>query len=259
MPIRTSIALLAALAMAPEPARAQVSVNNQALDQLSPSSGAPTHHTSRSEHTPHHAPAHHPAPRAEAHPSPHSTPPRSEPTRSAAAHPEPAHPAPAHPTTLPAVLPAIPAAPPPVAVIAPVPPVPVQPVGPPPPVPVVADAPGTADKMNDGLRVTFGPSRSDLNPATAAALTAFAQLVKDQPIGIYIDGTATGAPDDPSTPRRLSLARALAARAVLINQGIPSTRIYVRALGPATGDGPPDRVDVTERRVTPSPDTEPKP
>ena len=40
-------------------------------------------------------------------------------------------------------------------------------------------------------------------------------------------------------------ARALAARAVLISEGIPSARIYVRALGAAGGDGPADRVDVT--------------
>ena len=58
--------------------------------------------------------------------------------------------------------------------------------------------------------------------------------------------TAAGSADDPSTPRRLSLSRALAARAVLITEGIASTRIYVRALG-ASGppDGPPDRVDVS--------------
>ena len=87
----------------------------------------------------------------------------------------------------------------------------------------------------------------------------FAQLVKDQPIGIDVVATAAGSADDPSTPRRLSLSRALAVRAVLINEGIPSTRIYPRALGPNIGDGPPDRVDVIEHKVTPAPNTEPKP
>ena len=37
-------------------------------------------------------------------------------------------------------------------------------------------------------------------------------------------------------PRRLSLERALAIRAVLINGGIPSTRIFARALGAVPGD-----------------------
>ncbi|MBV9756580.1 MAG: hypothetical protein JO047_05955, partial [Alphaproteobacteria bacterium] len=51
--------------------------------------------------------------------------------------------------------------------------------------------------------------------------------------------------DDPSTPRRLSLSRALTARQVLLDRGMGSTHIYVRALGANAGDGPPDRVDVT--------------
>jgi hypothetical protein len=55
---------------------------------------------------------------------------------------------------------------------------------------------------------------------------------------------ATGAPEDPSTPRRLSLARALAARSVLISEGVQSTHIYVRALGASSTEGPADRVDV---------------
>ena len=63
---------------------------------------------------------------------------------------------------------------------------------------------------------------------------------------------AAGSPEDPSTPRRLSLARALAARAVLINEGIASTRIYVRALGSAADDGPADRVDLSAAPPAPS-------
>jgi hypothetical protein len=55
---------------------------------------------------------------------------------------------------------------------------------------------------------------------------------------------ATGTPEDPSTARRLSLSRALAVRSVLMANGISSSRIYVRALGAAGGDEPPDRVDL---------------
>jgi len=48
----------------------------------------------------------------------------------------------------------------------------------------------------------------------------------------------------PSRARRLSLSRALAVRSYLIENGMRSTRIDVRALGIARDGGPPDRVDV---------------
>ena len=69
--------------------------------------------------------------------------------------------------------------------------------------------------------------------------------MRDTAQPVQVTAFAAGSPEDPSTPRRLSLARALAARAVLINEGIASTRIYVRALGSAAGDGPADRVDLS--------------
>ena len=71
---------------------------------------------------------------------------------------------------------------------------------------------------------------------------------------------APGTEEDPSTPRRLSLARALAVRSVLITEGIASPRIYVKAMGAnpqALSGGPPDRADVTVAGATPS--TEGKP
>ncbi len=151
----------------------------------------------------------------------------------------PAAPAPqaARPPTIPVTPPAILALPPPIQV----------PVARPPPVPVVpmaADAPGAAVPLPGGLRVTFGPDRADLNPVTEAALRDFARSVKAGEASVNVYAYATGSSEDPSTPRRLSLARALAARAVLINEGIASTRIYPRALGPMGGDMDRDRVDV---------------
>jgi len=63
------------------------------------------------------------------------------------------------------------------------------------------------------------------------------------------------------TPRRLSLTRALAARAVLMSDNIVSTRIYVHALGATPSVGPPDRVDVqlagTPPAQAPAPPPEP--
>lgn len=55
---------------------------------------------------------------------------------------------------------------------------------------------------------------------------------------------AGGATQTPSQARRLSLSRALAVRAYLIEKGIRSTRIDVRALGNKSEGGPPDRVDI---------------
>ena len=137
----------------------------------------------------------------------------------------------------------MPVAPPEIAAIPPAVAVPVQRPSEPPPVPVAADAPGETAPLPGGLRTTFGPGRSELNAATEAAIRGFARPLRDTAQPVQVTAFAAGSPEDPSTPRRLSLARALAARAVLINEGIASTRIYVRALGAAAGDGPADRVD----------------
>jgi outer membrane protein OmpA-like peptidoglycan-associated protein len=93
--------------------------------------------------------------------------------------------------------------------------------------------------------VTFGTGQADLSPASAAAIK---DVVESAPAG---DGTtfnvvayAAGTPEDPSTARRLSLSRALAIRSALMADGIASSRIYVRALGAATGAEDPDRADL---------------
>jgi outer membrane protein OmpA-like peptidoglycan-associated protein len=57
-----------------------------------------------------------------------------------------------------------------------------------------------------------------------------------------------GAPGDKSSDaRRLSLKRALAVRQLLIDSGVPSARIDVRAMGGIDDHGSPDRVDVFVR------------
>lgn len=56
----------------------------------------------------------------------------------------------------------------------------------------------------------------------------------------YADGDQDGA----NKARRLSLSRALAVRAYLIDNEIASTRMDVRALGNRADDGPADRVDL---------------
>jgi hypothetical protein len=166
----------------------------------------------------------------------------------------PAPPAAAHglapsgplPPTVPAPLP-VPGPVPPVPVLPPPIVVPVRPAPPPGKPQIAADAAGGATRLPDGLRLTFGAGAAMLNPASATALSDFARAA---PAGTVftLSAFAAGAVDDPSTPRRLALSRALAVRGILLGDGIASARILVRALGankPAIDAGPPDRVDVT--------------
>jgi outer membrane protein OmpA-like peptidoglycan-associated protein len=146
----------------------------------------------------------------------------------------------------------VPAAAPPGPVVPPPLVVPTRPAAPVIPATVSPDAPGLASPLPGGVRVTFGPGRTDLNPSTEATIRA---LVKGGPgmtpaavnASFTVTAFAAGTPDDPSTSRRVSLSRALGVRSVLISQGIESVRIYVRAQGPtspAFADGPADRVDL---------------
>lgn len=203
----------------PTLALAQVTTNDEALKQLAPAAkpAAPqTVHRGRATH-----PAAHPARRA--------------------AIPNP---------------PAVAAAPPPNPVIQPPPFVmPAHKPPPPPPVPVKDDAAGAATPLPaGGLRVTFGPGSADLNPATLAALRRIASDMQARPeMTVSVSAWAPGDAHDPSTPRRLSLDRALAARAVLINAGIVSDRILAIAHGANDiGAGPPDRLDLAEVLPPPS-------
>ncbi len=215
--MRAFFTIIACLLLLTLPVRAQVTVNPGALDALGPKPAAPA------------APAAKPAPKPAA---------------------KPATPAPATPAApaLPALAPAPPpnvALPPPIAV-------PTRPAPPPQPAPISADAASRTERLNAGLRVIFGTGRSDITPDTDAAIRA---LVKGGPgtapaapnAAFTVTSFAAGDAQDPSTPRRLSLSRALAVRSVLMGQGIASTRIYVRALGPSSpgyGDGPSDRADI---------------
>ncbi len=141
----------------------------------------------------------------------------------------------------------VPMAPPPVPYLPPVDVAPPHPTALPPKPMVKASAPGEASKITGGLRLTFGADLADLNPETAASLQILANAGKANGEIVYdVYAHAPGAAEDASTPRRLSLQRALAVRSALVNDGIASTRVYVHALG-AVGlpdDAPPDRVDI---------------
>ena len=142
-------------------------------------------------------------------------------------------------------------APPPPAEMAPLVTAPPRPVPPPPPVSVVSDALGQASPIEGGERISFGAGSSDLNPAMVEAIRAVAAELAGKPnSSVSLYAFSAGPADDPSTPRRLALARALAVRAVLISEGVASNRIYPRVQPPSTtAPGPPpadptDRVDM---------------
>lgn len=150
------------------------------------------------------------------------------------------------PVTPPAPAPAIPETVPQTAAINPIAPAEPPPGSAPPPPPPVSDtAPTKAAPTTEGLRLTFAAGQSDLSPDSAASIK---ELTAAAPPGdattFNVQAYAPGTPDDPSTARRVSLSRAMAVRSALVADGVPSARIFVRALGAQYGDGPPDRVDV---------------
>jgi len=83
----------------------------------------------------------------------------------------------------------------------------------------------------DGIKLLAG----DLNSALEAGATQIQLLA------------FAGAPGDKSSDaKRISLRRALAIRQLLIDNGVPSTKIIAKAMGGAP-DGEPDRVDIYVR------------
>lgn len=204
------------LALSGSPVAAQVTVNPNALDPAAPPAAKPA--------------------------------PRPQPARPPAVKPPVATPQPPPP-----VLPAIPQVAPTAPVIPPATAVPARPAPPPGPVAIAADAPGVASNITDGIRLTFGAGRAEMNQATADAVRGLARAIaaKGQPSATYtVTSLASGAADDSSAARRLSLTRGLAIRSLLINEGVVSTRIFVRALGLAT-DTPADRTDIVVGKPTP--------
>lgn len=96
--------------------------------------------------------------------------------------------------------------------------------------------------------ILFAPNATD---PTGTAIQIAKNLAKDIDAALGQDSTrvqlvAYGGPrgDRTSDSRRLSLRRALIVRQLLIDDGVPSERIDVRAMGGVDDDGPADRVDV---------------
>ena len=178
--------------------------------------------------------------------------------------------APAQPPLAPTPMPppmvteAQPAAPPPLASIAPSalapPAAPALPAAPmPTPAPQAAAPPqqlasvppvGAAVSGGKTMQLAFGESASQLDDKAKRDLDALVRSIgsdDETRLQLTAYASAPGA-DNASQARRLSLSRALAVRSYLIEKGVKSTRIDVRALGNKNEGGPADRVDVLVAR-----------
>jgi outer membrane protein OmpA-like peptidoglycan-associated protein len=93
--------------------------------------------------------------------------------------------------------------------------------------------------------VSFPTGTADLPEAARTLLErTAAEMKRDESARLQLVAYAAGNDDASSQARRLSLSRALAVRSYLIEHGVRSTRMDVRALGNKVPEGPPDRVDV---------------
>lgn len=185
--------------------------------------------------------------------------PKPEPQRTASAAPTPPPPPPAPSSNSAAK--AAPVAPPPPALpeptksasAAPPPPPPAPPkkeVAKPVSAPVAATSapaaqPSDQSASGDTTRIAFPNGQSQLpGDADAKLDPVIAKLKQDSGLRLQLMAYANGDQDGANKARRLSLSRALAVRAYLIDNDIASTRMDVRALGNRADDGPADRVDL---------------
>ncbi len=110
-----------------------------------------------------------------------------------------------------------------------------------------AALPPPAETLKTGraLQVKFGPKASKLPADAKDDLKALAKKLKDKKnLRLQLMAFAGGKELSPSKARRMSLSRALSVRSFLIESGVRSTRIDVRALGSKTTEDPVNRVDV---------------
>lgn len=99
--------------------------------------------------------------------------------------------------------------------------------------------------VGDGFRIRFTPGAEEIGTEAGDLLSGLVEkLVADGGSQIEIRAYA-GAKPDPANARRVSLSRALNIRSFLIDRGIDSKRIALRALGNTSPpDQPADRVDL---------------
>ena len=100
-------------------------------------------------------------------------------------------------------------------------------------------------KTGKAIRVVFNPGVSRLPEEAKKGLREVANKLKDAvTLRLQLQAYAGGASMSSSKARRVSLSRALSVRSFLIESGVRSTRIDVRALGNKSTEKPINRVDV---------------
>ncbi|MFN4284110.1 MAG: OmpA family protein, partial [Alphaproteobacteria bacterium] len=109
----------------------------------------------------------------------------------------------------------------------------------------VPQPPAMPSGESQALRIAFsGESAALPEPSKAEMKAVVETLTKNPAMRVQVKAYASGNAEAASKARRISLSRALAVRSHLIEQGIGSTRIDVRALGNNAEGGPGDRVDL---------------
>lgn len=114
-----------------------------------------------------------------------------------------------------------------------------------PDVPEVAETTETVDNTAMSLSLMFDGNESDVTQDMKQQLDAILQRLKgNKSMRVQLHAFATGQDGNPSSARRISLARALSVREYLVDQGgLRPTRMDVRALGDQTQQQPVDRID----------------
>ena len=112
--------------------------------------------------------------------------------------------------------------------------------------PAAATATATEQSRAPSRRILFAAKTAQLESAGKTDLDALAQwLGAHQRAQLRLMAYAAGGADEANDARRLSLARALAVRAYLVEHGVTSARMEARVLGNRSeGGDPPDRVDI---------------
>ena len=115
---------------------------------------------------------------------------------------------------------------------------------PPPAAPPLAASLPPSRAAQPSARLAFAAESADPPAELRNELRDVVEQLRRAPDGrLRIEGFAAG--EDANRSRRLSLSRALAVRAYLMDQGLAWTRMDVFARGNQPEDGPADRVDVT--------------
>jgi len=114
--------------------------------------------------------------------------------------------------------------------------------------PSVASLPSPTGQLTDGdsMRIVFENDSSKLPSDVREALKGLSDRLNQQEnLRLQLLAYAGDADTSASAARRLSLSRALAVRSYLIENGVRSTRIDVRALGNKSTEEVTERVDIT--------------